>query len=243
MYRKFKKLIPVFVVIGFFAALALSGCATQAAKTGFLKNYSSLEPHPDIDGRHRYINPHVDAGKYSKFIVEPIAINLSAKGKERGIDPKELSQLATFFRQKITEELQKGYKVVQSAGPGVARVRTSISDVDKTLPYLNIHPGTKMMGGGLGGAGAEMELVDSTTGQSIAAAIDNQKGSRLSVGAGLTWYGHAEEVMGNWNKYMSIIAIILMILIMLIVTHLSNEFQIVCQNTRHYLRIQLKKQA
>ena len=87
---------------------------------------------------------------------------------------------------------------MQSAGPDVARIRTSISDVEKTLPYLNIHPGTKMMGGGLGGAGAEMELVDSQTGQRIAAAIDNQKGSRLSVGAGLTWYGHAEEIMANW---------------------------------------------
>jgi len=32
------------------------------------------------------------------------------------------------------------------------------------------------------------------------AAIDNQKGSRLSIGAGLTLYGHGEEVMGNWAK-------------------------------------------
>ena len=149
MIKIFNKFIFGFVVIGFFAALALSGCATpQAAKTGFLKNYSNLEPHPDIDGRHRYINPHIDAAKYSKFIVEPVAVNLSSKGKERGTDPKELSRLANFFRQKITEELQKGYQVVQSSGPDVARVRTSISDVDKTLPYLNIHPGTKMMGGG-----------------------------------------------------------------------------------------------
>jgi len=82
----------------------------------------------------------------------------------------------------------------------VARVRTSISDVDKTLPYLNIHPGTKLTGAGLGGAGAEMEVVESVSGQTIAAAIDNQKGSRLSIGAGLTWYGHAEQVMEKWAK-------------------------------------------
>jgi len=56
------------------------------------------------------------------------------------------------------------------------------------------------MGGGLGGAGAEMELVDSVSGKILGAAIDNQKGSRLSIGAGLTWYGHAEEVMENWAK-------------------------------------------
>jgi len=111
-----------------------------------------------------------------------------------------LKRLARFFRKKIKEELQKGYQVVQSSGTGVARIRTSISEVEKTLPYLNIHPGTKIMGGGLGGAGAELEIVDSVNGQIIAAAIANQKGSRLDIGAGLTWYGNAEEVMEDWAE-------------------------------------------
>jgi hypothetical protein len=178
----------------------LACAGPQAAKTGFLKDYSQLEPHPDIDGRHRYINPKIDASKYNKFIVDPVAINLSKEGKERDIDPKEINKLAKFFRKKIGEELKKDYQLVGNPGPGVARIRTSISEVDKTLPYLNIHPGTKLMGGGLGGAGAEMELVDSVSGKILGAAIDNQKGSRLSIGAGLTWYGHAEEVMENWAK-------------------------------------------
>ncbi len=188
-----------FILVGISVFISAGcGAGTQAAKTGFLKDYSKLQPHPDIDGRHRYINPNIDASKYNKFIIDPVAINLSKKGKERDIDPKEIAKLAKHFRKKIGEELRKDYQIVGSPGPGVIRVRTSISDVDKTLPYLNIHPGTKMMGGGLGGAGAEMELVDSVTGERIAAAIDNQKGSRMSIGAGLTWYGHATEVMENW---------------------------------------------
>jgi len=189
-----------FFILAGILVFTLVGCSGQAAKTGFLKDYSKMEAHPDIDGRFRYIDPNIDASKYSKFIVDPVAINLSEKGKGRKTDPKELKRLAKYFHKKITEELQKGYQVVQSSGAGVARIRTSISEVDKTLPYLNVHPGTKLMGGGLGGAGAEMEVVDSVNGQTIAAAIDNQKGSRLSIGAGLTWYGHAEEVMENWAK-------------------------------------------
>jgi uncharacterized protein DUF3313 len=181
--------------------LTMFGCAgPQAAKTGFMKDYSQLQPHPEIEGRHRYINPHVDASKYNKFIVDPVAINLSPKGKERDIDPKDLDKLAKFFRKKIGEELSKGYQITGSPGPDVARVRTSISEVNKTLPYLNVHPGTKLTGAGLGGAGAEMELVDSQSGQRIAAAIDNQKGSRMDITGGLTWYGNAEGVMENWAK-------------------------------------------
>jgi uncharacterized protein DUF3313 len=192
--------IFAFFLTGLLVA-TMFGCAgPQAAKTGFLKDYSQLQPHPDIEGRHRYINPNIDASKYNKFIVDPVAVNLSKKGKERDIDPKEMDRLAKYFRKQLGLELQKGYQLVGRPGPGVARIRTSISEVDKTLPFLNVHPGTKLMGGGLGGAGAEMEIVDSVSGKILGAAIDNQKGSRLSIGAGLTWYGHAEEVMENWAK-------------------------------------------
>jgi len=89
---------------------------------------------------------------------------------------------------------------VSSPGKGVARIRVAITDVDKTNPLLNIHPGTKLTGAGLGGAGMEMELVDSVTGQTIGAAIDNQKGSRLSLAAGVKWFGHAQAVMENWAE-------------------------------------------
>lgn len=182
------------------APVLISGCAAPAAKTGFLKDYSKLEPHPDIDGRHRYINPNMNAGEYSKFIVDPVVLSLSEKGKERGIDQEDLNEQVTFFHKTIVEELEKDYRVVSSPGKGVARVRVAITDVEKTNPLLNIHPGTKLTGAGLGGAGMEAELVDSVTGQTIAAAIDNQKGSRLSLAAGVKWFGHAQAVMENWAE-------------------------------------------
>ncbi len=180
------------------APVLISGCATPAAKTGFLKDYSKLEPDPDIDGRHRYINPNMNAGEYSKFIVDPVVLSLSETGKERDIDQEDLNEQVTFFHKTIVEELEKDYRVVSSPGKGVARVRVAITDVEKTNPLLNIHPGTKLTGAGLGGAGMEAELVDSVTGQTIAAAIDNQEGSRMSLLAGVQWFGHAQAVMENW---------------------------------------------
>ena len=195
------KIAMAWLLVG-LAPVLISGCATRtpAAKTGFLKDYSKLEPHPDIEGRHRYINPNMNAGEYSKFIVDPVVLSLSEKGKERGIDQEDLNEQVTFFHQKIVEELEKDYQVVSSPGKGVARVRVAITDVEKTNPLLNIHPGTKLTGAGLGGAGMEGELVDSVTGQTIAAAIDNQKGSRLSFAAGLKRFGHAQAVMENWAE-------------------------------------------
>jgi len=195
------KIAMACLLVG-LAPVLISGCATRApaAKTGFLKDYSKLEPHPDIEGRHRYINPNINADDYSKFIVDPVAVNLSETGKERGVDQEKLDELAKFFHQKIVHNLEQGYRVVNSAGPGVVRVRVAITDVEKTNPLLNIHPALKLTGAGLGGAGMEGELVDSVTGQTIAAFIDNQKGSRLSLVAGLKRFGHAQAVMENWAE-------------------------------------------
>ena len=94
------KIAMACLLIGLTPVL-ISGCGTPAAKTGFLKDYSKLEPHPDIDGRHRYINPNINAGDYSKFIVDPVVLSLSEKGKERGIDQEDLNEQVTFFHQKL----------------------------------------------------------------------------------------------------------------------------------------------
>ncbi|NKB80540.1 MAG: DUF3313 family protein [Nitrospirales bacterium] len=193
------KIAIVWLLIGLTPVL-ISGCATPAAQTGFLKDYSNLKPHPDIDGRHRYINPNINIGDYSNFMVDPVAVNLSDKGKERGIDQEKLGELAQYFHQQIVEQLEIDYRVVKSGGPGVARVRASISDIVRTKVALNIHPGTKMTGVGLGEAGMEAEVVDSVTGKTIAAAIDHQSGSRLDILGGLQFYGNAKSIMDNWAE-------------------------------------------
>lgn len=159
------------------APIWLAGCSTPAAKTGFLKDYSKLKQHSDIEERYVYINPNMNVGDYSKFIVDPVAVNLSQEGKARETDPEKLAELAQYFHEQIVGQLEQGYRVVKSPGPGVARVRVSISDIKRAIVALNIHPSTKLSGAGLGEAGMEFEMVDSASGKTIAAAIDHQTGS------------------------------------------------------------------
>ena len=139
MRKNNRYLFLSLILLGLFA-LTQIGCggAGEAARTGFLKDYSQLEPHPKVDGRFRYINPNIDTSKYNKFLVDPVAINLSKKGREREIDAEEMKKLAKYFRERIVEELSKDYQIVRRPGPNVIRIRTSISEVDKTNPLLNI---------------------------------------------------------------------------------------------------------
>ena len=201
--NRYLKITLAVLFIG-IAPVLLSGCATPAAKTGFLKDYSKLKPHPDIDGRHVYINPNMNIGDYSKFLVDPVTVNLSKEGKKRGVDSEKLDELAQYFHDQIVHQLEQGYRVVKSSGPGVVRVRAPISDIVRTKVALNIHPGTKLTGAGLGEAGMEAELVDSVSGKIIGAAIDHQSGSRLDFLGGFQFYSHAKTIMEKWAKDLKI---------------------------------------
>jgi len=71
--------------------------------------------------------------------------------------------------------------------------------VDDTIGALNISIYTKITGAGLGGAAMEGEMVDSMTGEQIAAASRWGSGSRI-LRAGFTHTGDAKILMDRWAK-------------------------------------------
>ena len=75
----------------------VSACATgPQQKTGFLSDYSKLSPSPykDAPGAMAYMNPGKPLKNYDKFMLNPVQIRLSQKGKERGVDRGKLQELA-----------------------------------------------------------------------------------------------------------------------------------------------------
>ena len=80
--------------------------------------------------------------------------------------------------------------------------RTAITDILPNKVYLNLHWSTTLIGGGIGGASLEAELVDSLTGERMLAFVDARKGKKLNYTKGLTKWGHTKEVLGMWAKHM-----------------------------------------
>jgi len=182
----------------FFSAIA-AGCATvqDPGQAGFLSDYSGLE---EIEENHlSYDSGNI--GKYSKFIIEPVAMLYRQPEEKRIFDDEELEDLKVHFKTAVTEALTEddGYQVVEVAGPGTARLRIGITDVDDTIGALNITIYTKITGAGLGGAAMEGEALDSMTGEQIAAASRWGSGSRIAR-AGFTHTGDAKILMDRWAK-------------------------------------------
>ena len=140
-------------------------------------------------------------GNYSKFIIEPVAMLYRQPEEKRKFADEELEDLQAHFATKVREALieDDGYQVVEVAGPGTARLRIGITDVDDTIGALNVTIYTKITGAGLGGAAMEGEVVDSVTGEQIGAVIRWGSGSRL-LRAGFTHTGDAKILMNGWAK-------------------------------------------
>ena len=189
------KIISFGAILG---ALAV-GCATvqDPGQAGFLSDYSNLE---EIDANHLvYDSGHL--GNYSMFIIDPIAMLYRQPEEKRIFDDEELEDLQAHFKTAVIEALTEddGFQVVELAGPGTARIHVGITDVDDTIGVLNISIYTKITGAGLGGAAFEGEVVDSITGEQIAAVSRWGSGSRI-LRAGFTHTGDAKILMDRWAK-------------------------------------------
>ncbi len=191
----------------FLFIVALGACATvdEPEQTGFLSDYSKLER--DTDGQWRYSGPKT--GEYSMFYIETVAILFEQKDDPE-FSPDELEQLKTYLVVRMSQRLTEddGYEVVFGTGPGVASFRLGITDVDGSIAALNLSIYTRVTGAGLGGIAAEGELVDSVTGEQLAAAIRWGSGSRV-MGRGtqvlegeVSKLADAKGVIDRWAKDM-----------------------------------------
>jgi hypothetical protein len=187
------KLLMV-IVVGL--AVMLGGCAKKAQEVGFLSTYKNLEPISD--NTMRYISPEV--GQYSKFIIDPITVKCYDEKTAKKAKPEDVKHLEEFlYTEIIKDKPADRYEIVSTPGPGVARIRIAITNLEKSSPALNILPWTKLSGVGLGQASVEMEAVDSQTDVQLAAAIVSDTGSRFSL-SGLSKWGDVEAVMKDWAK-------------------------------------------
>jgi hypothetical protein len=182
------------------ALVLLVGCGGKQEYSGFLGDYSGLEPYPAIDGAKVYRAPGLQMVNYSKFIVDPVGVEFAPDANGATINVQTLNELTAYFRQSLITELSKKYQVVEQPGPGVMRLRFAITDLKKAQPLANIHPLTKLSGIGLGGATVEAEGVDTSSDERMFAFVHRREGDRLSLAEGMQDWGHARQAMDYWAK-------------------------------------------
>lgn len=184
---KFASLTRNSIVL-FVVYIMFTGMAVATEYSGFLGDYSKLQPDPDRQGAMRYINPDAALAKYSKIAITPIEIWYDPESEYKGISPDDLKLVADSMRSLVISELEPEYPVVDSAGTDVLAVRMAIANVKirkKKPGILNLLPVGMALytlkeianaNVNLADAVIEVELLDSATGEQLGMLVD-----RLSV--------------------------------------------------------------
>jgi hypothetical protein len=164
--------------------------ARGAQFSGFLSTYASLKPSPDFENTVVFVNKEDarNVHRYFAAIVEPVQIYIATDADPSKLPDQGRGALTAYFQNAITRAMADAFPIVQEPGPLVLRMRTALIGVDVGPAIQDENAGGGERGlphaVDIGKVGVEMEMVDSVTGEQIAAVVDRQPlGSGATVGS------------------------------------------------------------
>jgi hypothetical protein len=198
--------LALVLVLGMASAFAQT---QQPANSGFLADYSKLQPATDREGVRSWVNRSVDYRSYSKIVFHPTVVVITPGPDYKGVQPDALKRMADAFTASFKSALSPAYQIVNEPGPDVLQVRLAITGVQPVAPGLHptdLLPIKAVFNIGRAAAGkspqvvemsGEMEVLDGS-GKPVAAAVATRKGDKtLNQGESITWK-HLEAITAYW---------------------------------------------
>lgn len=195
------------LVLASAAALALSNCSS-VSPSGFLKDYDQLQPGTNALGaKLSYINPEMDFKKYDSILFEPLVFILPEDSK---VTEEDKTRLVNAMRDALQDELSKDYKLVSDPGPTTIRFRGALTElvpanrpvnvVTSVVPASRLIAEGQQLSTGMSAFSArgtgEAEMVDSVTGERLAAIADTRYARKRATTSATRW-GEIEAAMGR----------------------------------------------
>lgn len=186
--------------------------AAPAAKpSGFLGDYSQLQPAPDRSGVLIFVDRTADYRPYTKVMFFPVQLYVTPNPEVAEIPRDELKRVTDSLIGSFTKALEPGYQVVTQPGPDVLRVRTGITGIQSVLlpagavdhvpikPLANAGAAPDATRPPVADMAAEMEVLD-PSGKRVAAAVATRKSEpTLPQGSLITW-NEMQAINDYWAK-------------------------------------------
>jgi hypothetical protein len=171
------KRFPVW--LGLLAMLAACAGTAGVEPSGFLDDYSQLNPGRGDQAELVFIDPGADFSPYQKVLIDPVVVWKRTAGADASAE--ELQRLADELGAALRQQLELEFEPVESPEPGTLRIRTAITRVHES------------------GATVELEVLDAESGQRLVALVDARGGGGGSAGIGSEWAG-ASEAFQFWAE-------------------------------------------
>ena len=160
--------------------------------SGFLKDYSNLKPNPSLDSNALTFaksDARKNLHKYIAVIVEPVQIYLASDADESKLPDKARGVAARYFHKALVDSVSSAFPVTDEPGPLVLRLRSALIGVDTGVDVPEANKSSVSDGAfdrtvNISKVAVEMELVDSDTGEQIAAMVDREPlGAGAEIGS------------------------------------------------------------
>jgi hypothetical protein len=197
--------------------LVLAGCSAQTtqqapavAPSGFLGDYSRLQPGGAGRALLSYRAPDANFAAYDKVLLDPVTI-WRAPGASADVPRAELQRLANLLYGMLLTRLRTYYVMVQSPGPQTLRIRAALTEATPSSTTMDIMSQLGPISGAadevkematgtpawVGAASAEIQVLDAATGKELLAAADRRVGHKTLTGSSDPW-GDVTDSFGLW---------------------------------------------
>jgi hypothetical protein len=193
-----------------------SGCATteqskSVEPSGFLGDYGQLRAGREDEALLVYLRPDTDFSRYDAIFLEPVTLWKGSDSDLSSVPTDELKQLTDHLETSMRRQLALDWELVDRTAPRALWVRVAITDARKSQPVLDfvstvlpparlaselghLATGTHAF---VGRAAIELEILDSTSGRRLVAAVDERAGRRALRGSTSAW-ADVEEAFDYW---------------------------------------------
>lgn len=202
--------VSLFIIL--LSSLLLASCAGSGGKiqhSGYLNDYSKLQP---FEGGARWVGSKADLSKYTKLILEPVTFYVGKSLDQQNVkaNHENINKITAYFHEALTRELSKDFTIVDKAGPDVGRVRTAITSMAvgskdlkayQYLPVMLVATGAAEVSGmrdKVAVISMEGELLDSLTGQRLAAAVKSRSKETTIKEVGSLTEQDVKSILDYW---------------------------------------------
>jgi hypothetical protein len=185
--------------------------ADEAVRSGFLPDYSKLQPVEGKEGVQRHIDRSVDVRAYNKIYIDPVQVVVSTDNGYRGVQPDAMKRMADSFRDAFVKAVSPTYQVVGAPAPDALSIRLAITGMQPVSPPLGASdfiPIKAIFNLGRAAAGtsakvaelsAELEVLDGQ-GRQVATAVATRKSeANLPQADRITWNDLA-PIVDAWAR-------------------------------------------
>ncbi|MBU1275320.1 MAG: DUF3313 domain-containing protein [Proteobacteria bacterium] len=183
-----------------FGLLSGLGCGTppKVPPSGFLSNYDSLKPDPDVEGLYWWEKKGVNWQDYRALLIDEVQVRIDPQARER-LEDGEAKQMAVKLRAMVIKSLKGNFPLAARPAPGVLRLRAALVHLKPVRPAVNVVSSALLMVPvDVGEAAVEAQFTDSVSGRVQGELVISNQGSIAQLTKVWTRWDQVEEAFAGW---------------------------------------------